>query len=157
MRGFGSSPTQQDEIWRRWHEGQMFSLMGRAFRAPMHHVCRLLYRNDGVRLGSQQRSERHLTGDKRGDIPPYGCWGICPAAGPTAGQIGVRWRPRFARHVPARLLAPSSARSVRPCSPTADLWSRIMPEGPWSEQPSIKDQHRLRPVTRSLMTPEKVL
>ncbi|MGX4688239.1 hypothetical protein [Streptomyces sp. JNUCC 63] len=30
VRDYGFSPAQQDEIWRRWREGQSFSLMGRA-------------------------------------------------------------------------------------------------------------------------------
>lgn len=56
------SPTQQDEISRRWREGQSFSLMGRALGAPMHHVRRFLYQSCGVRQVPQQRSGRDLSG-----------------------------------------------------------------------------------------------
>ncbi|MFF1308487.1 hypothetical protein [Streptomyces sp. NPDC058307] len=34
VRDYGFSPAQQDEIWRRWREGQSFSLIGRALGAP---------------------------------------------------------------------------------------------------------------------------
>ncbi|MEV5083855.1 hypothetical protein AB0K74_35355 [Streptomyces sp. NPDC056159] len=60
VRDYGFSPTQQDEIWKRWREGQSFSLMGRALGAPMHHVLRFLDQSGGVRQAPRQRSKRHL-------------------------------------------------------------------------------------------------
>ncbi|WP_428849396.1 helix-turn-helix domain-containing protein, partial [Streptomyces lycopersici] len=68
MRDYGFSPAQQDEIWRRWREGQSFSLIGRAFGAPMRHARRFVYQSGGVRLTPQQRSERHLSGSEREEI-----------------------------------------------------------------------------------------
>lgn len=68
MRDYGFSPAQQDETWRRWREGQSFSLMGRALGAPMHDVRRFLYQSGGVRQTSRQRSERHLTCGEREEI-----------------------------------------------------------------------------------------
>lgn len=53
VRDYGFSPAQQDEIWRRWREGQSFSLMGRALGAPMHHVRGFLYQSGGVRQAPQ--------------------------------------------------------------------------------------------------------
>lgn len=50
VRDYGFSPAQQGEIWRRWREGQSFSLIGRALGAPMHHVRQFLYQGGGVRL-----------------------------------------------------------------------------------------------------------
>ncbi len=38
VRDYGFSPAQQDEIWRRWREGQSFSLIGRALGAPMQSL-----------------------------------------------------------------------------------------------------------------------
>ncbi|MFF3246436.1 IS30 family transposase [Streptomyces sp. NPDC002870] len=84
VRDYGFSLAQQDEIWRRWREGQSFSLMGRALGAPMHHVRRFLYQGGGVRLAPQQRSERHLTGSEREEISR----GI--AAGESARQLARR-------------------------------------------------------------------
>ncbi|GGZ18661.1 hypothetical protein GCM10010327_57310 [Streptomyces nitrosporeus] len=43
VRDYGFSPAQQDEIWGRWREGQLFSLIGRALGAPMQNARRLLY------------------------------------------------------------------------------------------------------------------
>ncbi|MFF4222541.1 hypothetical protein ACFYZH_06690 [Streptomyces abikoensis] len=62
VRDYGFSPAQQDEIWRRWREGQSFSLTERALGAPMRHTRRFLYQSGGVRLTPQTRSERHLNG-----------------------------------------------------------------------------------------------
>jgi DNA-binding CsgD family transcriptional regulator len=84
VRDHGFSPAQQDEIWRRWREGQSFSLMGRALGAPMHHVRRFLYQSGGVRLTPQQRSELHLTSSEREEISR----GI--AAGESARQLARR-------------------------------------------------------------------
>lgn len=42
MRDYGLSTAQQDEIWRRWREGQSFSLIGRALGAPMQNAHRFL-------------------------------------------------------------------------------------------------------------------
>ncbi|MFC4606257.1 IS30 family transposase [Streptomyces maoxianensis] len=84
VRDYGFSPAQQDEIWRRWREGQSFSLMGRALGAPMHHVRRFLYQSGGVRQDPQQRSTRHLTGGEREEISR----GI--AAGESARQLARR-------------------------------------------------------------------
>ncbi|MFF2965042.1 IS30 family transposase [Streptomyces sp. NPDC057963] len=84
VRDYGFSPAQQDEIWRRWREGQSFSLMGRALGAPMHHVRQFLYQSGGVRLAPQKRSERHLTCGEREEISP----GI--AAGESARQPAKR-------------------------------------------------------------------
>ncbi|MFE7332083.1 IS30 family transposase [Streptomyces sp. NPDC057565] len=68
MRDYGISPAQQDEIWRRWREGESFSLMGRALGTSMHHVRRFLYQSGGVRQAPQLRSKRHLTGSEREEI-----------------------------------------------------------------------------------------
>lgn len=84
MRDYGFSPAQQDEIWRRWREGQSFSLIGRALGAPMHHVRQFLSQSGGVRLTPQQRSERHLTGGEREEISR----GL--AAGESARQLAQR-------------------------------------------------------------------
>ncbi|MFD9456690.1 IS30 family transposase [Streptomyces sp. NPDC059985] len=84
VRDYGFSPAQQDEIWRRWREGQSFSLIGRALGAPMHHVRQFLYQSGGIRLTPQQRSKRHLTGSEREEISR----GI--AAGESARQLARR-------------------------------------------------------------------
>ncbi|MGW5852774.1 IS30 family transposase [Streptomyces sp. NPDC055254] len=84
MRDYGFSVAQQDEIWRRWREGQSFSLIGRELGAPMHHVRQFLYQSGGVRLVPRQRSARHLTGIEREEISR----GI--AAGESARQLAGR-------------------------------------------------------------------
>ncbi|MBO1283861.1 IS30 family transposase [Streptomyces sampsonii] len=84
MRDYGFSPAQQDEIWRRWREGQSFSLIGRALGAPMQSARRFLYQSGGVRLAPQTRSERHLSGSEREEISR----GI--AAGESARQLAKR-------------------------------------------------------------------
>lgn len=84
VRDYGFSTAQQDEVWRRWREGQSFSLIGRALGAPMHHVRQFLYQSRGIRLTPQQRSERHLTGIDREEISR----GI--AAGEPARQLARR-------------------------------------------------------------------
>ncbi|AEM83987.1 IS30 family transposase [Streptomyces violaceusniger] len=84
MRDYGFSPAQQDEVWRRWREGQSFSLIGRALGAPMQHARRFLYQSGGVRLTPQTRSERHLSGSEREEI----FRGI--AAGESARQLAKR-------------------------------------------------------------------
>ncbi|MEU2359085.1 IS30 family transposase [Streptomyces misionensis] len=68
VRDYGFSPAQQDEIWRRWREGQSFSLIGRALGAPMQSARRFLHQSGGVRLAAQTRSERHLSGREREEI-----------------------------------------------------------------------------------------
>ncbi|MDP9868624.1 MULTISPECIES: hypothetical protein [Streptosporangium] len=52
MRDYGFSPAQQDEIWRRWRDGESFSLMGWALGAPIAHPKRSFSRSStaGVRL-----------------------------------------------------------------------------------------------------------
>ncbi|XAD56640.1 IS30 family transposase [Streptomyces albidoflavus] len=84
VRDYGFSPAQQDEIWRRWREGQSFSLIGRALGAPMQSARRFLYQSGGVRLAPQTRSERHLSGSEREEISR----GI--AAGESARQLAKR-------------------------------------------------------------------
>lgn len=84
VRDYRFSPAQQDEIWRRWREGQSFSLTGRALGAPMHHVRQFLYQSGGIRLTPQHRSKRHLTGSEREEISR----GI--AAGESARQPAKR-------------------------------------------------------------------
>lgn len=84
MRDYGFSSARQDEIWRRWREGQSFSLIGRALRTPMHHVRLFPYQSGGVRQAPQQRSKRHLTGGEREEISR----GI--AAGESARQLARR-------------------------------------------------------------------
>ncbi len=84
MRDYGFSPAQQDEIWRRWREGQSFSLIGQALGAPMQSARRFLYQSGGVRLTPQTRSERHLSGNEREEISR----GI--AAGESARQLAKR-------------------------------------------------------------------
>ncbi|MFB8039134.1 transposase [Streptomyces sp. NPDC056004] len=84
VRDYGFSLAQQDEIWRRWREGQSFSLIGRALGAPMQQARRFLYRSGGVRLTPQTRSERHLSGSEREEISR----GI--AAGGSARQLTKR-------------------------------------------------------------------
>ncbi|MFI6803367.1 IS30 family transposase [Streptosporangium canum] len=68
VRDYGFSPAQQDEIWRRWRDGESFSLMGRALGAPMHHIRRFLYQSGGVHQAPQRRSVRHLTAADREEI-----------------------------------------------------------------------------------------
>ncbi|MEV7304120.1 hypothetical protein [Streptomyces clavifer] len=68
VRDYGFSPAQQDEIRRRWRDGQSFSLIGQTLGAPMQHARRFLYQSGGVCLVPQARSERHLSGRKREKI-----------------------------------------------------------------------------------------
>ncbi|WP_411146884.1 hypothetical protein [Streptomyces sp. x-80] len=84
VRDYGFSPAQQDEIWRRWREGQSFSLIGRALGAPMQSARRFLQQSGGVRLTPQQRSERHLSGSEREEISR----GV--AAGDREGACALR-------------------------------------------------------------------
>ncbi|MFF3787812.1 IS30 family transposase [Streptomyces sp. NPDC001933] len=84
VRDYGFSPAQQDEIWRRWREGQSFSLIGRALGAPMQYARRFLYQSGGVRLTPQTRSERHLSGSEREEISHE------IAAGESARQLAKR-------------------------------------------------------------------
>ncbi|GHC73796.1 hypothetical protein [Streptomyces cinnamoneus] len=51
--------AQQDEIWRRWREGESFNSMGRALGAPMHVVRSFLAQTGGVRQPSRRRAEQH--------------------------------------------------------------------------------------------------
>ncbi|MEU8950604.1 IS30 family transposase [Streptomyces sp. NPDC048489] len=82
VRDYGFSPAQQDEIRRCWREGQSFSLIGRALGAPMQHARRFLYQSGGIRLTSQKRSERHLSGSECEEVSR----GI--AAGESARRLG---------------------------------------------------------------------
>ncbi|MGW3399913.1 IS30 family transposase [Streptomyces sp. NRRL F-5193] len=82
--GNGFSPARQDEIRKRWREGQSFSLIGRALGAPMQHARRFLYQSGGVRLAPQARLERHLGGSEREEISR----GL--AAGEPARQLAER-------------------------------------------------------------------
>lgn len=84
VRDYGFSSAQQDVIWRRWREGQSFSLIGRALGAPMQSARRFLYQSGGVRLTPQMRSERHLSGSEREEISRGG------AAGESARQLAKR-------------------------------------------------------------------
>lgn len=68
MRDYGFSGVQQDEIWRRWREGESFNSMGRVLGAPMHHVRSFLTQTGGVRQPPQRRSARHLTPADREEI-----------------------------------------------------------------------------------------
>ncbi|MFI1035136.1 transposase [Streptomyces sp. NPDC020951] len=87
VRDYGFSPAQQDEIWRRWREGQSFSLIGRALEARMQNARRLLLQIGGVRLTPQQRSERHLSGSEREEI----------SRGIAAGECGRQMAGRLGR------------------------------------------------------------
>ncbi|GAT67255.1 integrase [Planomonospora sphaerica] len=84
MRDYGFSPAQQDEIWRRWRDGESFNAMGRTLGAPIHHVRRFLAQSGGVHQTPQRRSTRHLTAVEREEISP----GI--AAGMPARQLATR-------------------------------------------------------------------
>ncbi len=81
MRDYGFSVARQDEIWKRWREGQSLSLIARGLSAPMQHVRRFLAQSRGVRRQPQRRSIRHLTATEREEISR----GI--AAGLSARQL----------------------------------------------------------------------
>ncbi|CAM3699243.1 IS30 family transposase [Nocardiopsis gilva] len=86
MRDYGFSAVQQEEIWRRWRDGESFNVMGRALGAPMHHVRRFLAQTGGVRQIQRRRSGRHLTHADREEISR----GIAAAesARRIAGRLG---------------------------------------------------------------------
>ncbi|WP_196443803.1 helix-turn-helix domain-containing protein [Planomonospora sp. ID67723] len=84
VRDYGFSPAQQDEIWRRWRNGESFNAMSRALGAPMHHVRRFLAQSGGVRQAPQRRCARHLTAVEREEISR----GI--AAGMSARRLATR-------------------------------------------------------------------
>ncbi|GLF95252.1 IS30 family transposase [Streptomyces yaizuensis] len=90
VRDYGFSAIQQDEIWRRWREGESFNSMGRVLGVPMHHVRSFLAQTGGVRQAPPRRSARHLTPGDREEI----------SRGIAAGES--------ARHIAARLGRPPS-------------------------------------------------
>ncbi|WP_327167527.1 IS30 family transposase [Streptomyces subrutilus] len=68
VRDYGFSAVQQDEIWRRWREGESFNSMGRALGSPMHRIRAFLAQSGGVRTTPQRRAGRHLTPADREEI-----------------------------------------------------------------------------------------
>ncbi|MFE9679751.1 IS630 family transposase [Streptomyces sp. NPDC006259] len=113
VRDYGFSPAQQDEIWRRWREGQSFSLIGRALGAPMQSARRFLYQSGGVRLTPQMRSERHLSGSEREEIPAVSLRGNRPGSWPSGSLDDEDFVIQTATTRPTKLGQPFTRWSLR--------------------------------------------
>ncbi|MFF3518853.1 hypothetical protein [Streptomyces sp. NPDC002573] len=88
VRDYGFSPAQQDEIWRRWREGQSFSLMGRALGADVFIVERWLTSEDfQVHLAGSNQRIREATEPLW--APPSEIWPVesVPFGDPSKGVI----------------------------------------------------------------------
>ncbi|WP_456317075.1 IS30 family transposase [Streptomyces tendae] len=149
MRDYGFSPTQQDEIWRRWRQGKSFSLIARALGAPMQSARRFLYRSGGVRLAPQTRSERHPSGSEREEISR----GI--AAGESARQMAKR--PGRSPSAVSREIARNGGRDrYRAASADAAAYAR----GRRPKQAKLAQRHALRTLVEAKLvlcwSPEQI-
>ncbi|GAA1580696.1 IS30-like element ISCfr4 family transposase [Actinomadura kijaniata] len=82
MRDYGFSPERQDELWRRWRDGDSLGVIARGMGAELQHVRRFLRQTGGLRVPVRRRSCRHLNAVEREEISR----GI--AAGLSARAIG---------------------------------------------------------------------
>ena len=62
------SPTEVDEVWRRWRSGEAVKVLARAMRRHPSTVRDLLKRCGGVRPAPRRRGELRLTVAERGEI-----------------------------------------------------------------------------------------
>ncbi|MDP9394893.1 MAG: helix-turn-helix domain-containing protein, partial [Actinomycetota bacterium] len=68
VRVYGLSVEQQEEVWRRWREGEAPRSVARQLGAPVQHVRRYVGQNGGVRPRPAGRSARHLSLREREEI-----------------------------------------------------------------------------------------
>ncbi|MFI2752194.1 transposase [Cellulomonas sp. P22] len=64
----GLTVEQQDELWRRWREGEALRSVARQLGAPVHHIRRYVAQTGGVRPRPAGRSARHLLLREREEI-----------------------------------------------------------------------------------------
>jgi DNA-binding CsgD family transcriptional regulator len=89
---WGLSAAEQDEVWRRWREGQSLRLIARRLGKRGPSVRAFVLQTGGV-----QRQQRAVSqhGRTRGDQPRGGRWPVVPAArgpaeaSPVDGVAGV--------------------------------------------------------------------
>ncbi len=68
MHAYGLSVEQQDELWRRWREGEALRSVARQLGAPVKKVRRYVARTRGVRPRPVGRSARHLSLQEREEV-----------------------------------------------------------------------------------------
>ncbi len=68
MRDYGFSAVEQEELWRRWKDGESLGAIARALGAAPQHVQRFLKQTGGLRVPPQRRSAHHLTAYEREEI-----------------------------------------------------------------------------------------
>jgi DNA-binding CsgD family transcriptional regulator len=68
VRSWGLSVAEQDELWRRWQEGQSLRLIARQMGKRGPSVRALVVQSGGVQQRPPQRAARSLTADEREEI-----------------------------------------------------------------------------------------
>jgi len=68
VQACGLTVEQQDELWRRWREGEALRSVARHLGAPVHHIRRYVAQTGGVRPRPAGRSARHLLLREREEI-----------------------------------------------------------------------------------------
>ncbi len=68
MHAYGLTVEQQDELWRRWREGEALRSVARQLGAPVQHVRRYVAQTGGVRPQPAGRSRRHLSLQEREEV-----------------------------------------------------------------------------------------
>lgn len=65
---YGLTVDQQDELWRRWREGEALGSVARQLGTPVQHVRRYVAQTGGVRPRPAGRSARHLSLQEREEV-----------------------------------------------------------------------------------------
>ncbi len=68
VRDYGLSEVEQDELWRRWRDGQSVSSIGRELGKPFQHLRRFMAQTGGVRPPVPRPARWHLSLSEREEI-----------------------------------------------------------------------------------------
>jgi len=88
VRDYGLSELEQDELWRRWRDGQSVSSIGRELGKPFQHLRRFMAQTGGVRPPAPRPARWHLSLDEREEISRGIAAGQSSRA--IAGRLGRR-------------------------------------------------------------------
>jgi hypothetical protein len=96
VRSWGLSVQEQDELWRRWRQGESLRLIARQMGKRGPSIRAFVLQSGGVQQRPPQRAARSLTAGEReeisrgvaGDVPPVD-HGSVLACRPDKAAVGL--------------------------------------------------------------------
>jgi hypothetical protein len=138
VRSWGLSAAEQDEVWRRWRQGESLRLVARRLSKRGPSVRAFVFQTGGVQRHPPRRAPRYLTmGGTRRDQPRCRRRGVLPADRGPAGTGTVHDVPGVGpQRRPWPLPGPGRRR-------------RRVPPGPAAQPAKLELETRLRAVVEA--------